>query len=95
VVAAWFAEGLPERALDARVTALEHGCLTHGEEADVRFHLGARAQRAGDLARAIGEYDQVLALEPGHRAALENRAHARLVTDPMGAVEDFARARAW
>jgi hypothetical protein len=94
LASALYAEALPERALDARVDALGRGCASPAEEADVRFHLGARLQLNGKLAEARAEYDRVLAIDPGHRAALVNRAYARLPMDPAGAQADLARALA-
>src|SRR5207249_1980731 len=80
--------------LDARAQALAHGCLTPSEEADVRFYLGARLQRAGQLGAARSEYDRALALRPDHAAALANRGFARLPSDPDGGRADLERALA-
>ena len=44
----------------------------------MRFYLGARLQRRGQLARAAAEYDRVLALRPDHARARVNRAWAIL-----------------
>jgi hypothetical protein len=90
---AMWAEADPERALDARIDALEHHCLWGADEADVRFHLGARLQRRGQLGRAADEYDRVLALVPDHAAALINRGWARLREKPSAARDDLLRAR--
>jgi tetratricopeptide (TPR) repeat protein len=75
------AEGDPERALDARADAAGRRCLAPRDEADVRFYLGARLQRAGQLARATAEYDRALALDPAHAAARRNRAWALLPSE--------------
>lgn len=93
LAATMWAEAEPERALDARIDALAHHCLAGADEADARFHLGARLQRDGQLARAAAEYDRVLALVPDHAAALINRGWARLRADPARAREDFEHAR--
>jgi tetratricopeptide (TPR) repeat protein len=85
-------EGATERALDVRVHALELGCLSAHEEAELRYFLGARAQREGHLERATSEYERVLELEPAHRRARLNRAYARLLTDPGLALMDFVAA---
>jgi hypothetical protein len=85
-------EGQLEGALDARERALAGGCLPARDEPWVRFHLGARHQRAGRLAQAIAEYDRVLALSPQHVDALTNRGFARLHSDPAGARADFEQA---
>ena len=82
-----------DRALDARLDALARGCLAPRREADVRFELASRWQRAGELDRAAAEYDRVLALAPDHAAALINRGYARLARDPAAARADFTRAR--
>jgi tetratricopeptide (TPR) repeat protein len=87
-------EGRPDRALDARVDALDRGCLSPQEEADVRFRLGARLLLAGRASDAAVEYDRVLAIEPKHVAALVNRGFARLVRDHDAARADFERALA-
>jgi hypothetical protein len=86
-------DGDPAGALEARHDALTRGCLTGAEEADVRFYLGARRQRAGDLAGAAAEYDRALALQPDDGRALINRGWARVVADPVAARADFLRAR--
>jgi tetratricopeptide (TPR) repeat protein len=75
---ALWAAGDPERALDARLDALDHGCLSPDDEADVRYHLGARLQRAGQLERAAVEYERVLRLHPDHQRARDNLGWARL-----------------
>ena len=72
------ADGDFDRALDARADALTAGCLHGADEADARFYLGARLQRAGHLARAAAEYDRVLALRPDDPRARTNRAWALL-----------------
>ena len=71
----------PTRALDARADALAAGCLHGADEADARFYLGARLQRAGHLARAAAEYDRVLALRPDDPRARTNRAWALLPSE--------------
>ena len=86
-------QGEPERALDARVDALGRHCLDAAAEAATRFYLGARLQRAGDVAAAAREYDRVLVLAPDHAAARINRGWARLRSDPAAARADFERAR--
>jgi tetratricopeptide (TPR) repeat protein len=86
-------EADPERALDARVDALAHGCLDAADEADTRFHLGARLQQGGELGRAAAEYDRVLQLAPDHVGALVNRGWARLRSDPSAARNDLEHAR--
>lgn len=86
-------EGDADGALDARRDALTRGCLGAVEEADVRFYLGARKQRIGDLAGAAGEYDRALLLAPNDARALVNRGWARLAVDPAAARTDFLRAR--
>jgi hypothetical protein len=83
-----------DRALDARLDALERGCLRTDEEADVRFRFGARLQLAGELARAAAEYDRVLAIAPDHVSARVNRGFARLASAPDAARADFERALA-
>jgi hypothetical protein len=93
LAATMWAEADPERALDARLDALERGCLAGADEADARFHLGARLQRGGDLVRAAAEYDRVLALAPDHVGALINRGWARLRSDPAAARNDLEHAR--
>ena len=79
LVAVLEGDGDIERALDARADALDHGCLSPRDEADARFYLGARLQRAGELARAVAEYDRVLALRPDDARA---RAQPRLGARP-------------
>ncbi|MCA1664215.1 MAG: hypothetical protein LC659_08100, partial [Myxococcales bacterium] len=69
-------DGDVERALDVRGDALDHGCLAPRDEADARFYVGARLQRAGELARAVAEYDRVLLLRPDDARARLNRAWA-------------------
>jgi tetratricopeptide (TPR) repeat protein len=86
--------GDPERALDARARALDAGCLTAAEEIPVRFHLGARWQRAGRAREALLAYERVLALAPEHVGALVNRGYLRLPVDGAGARADFTRALA-
>lgn len=87
-------EARPDAALEARVAALEHGCLSPREEASVRYYLGAAAQREGRLERATSEYDRALELDPRHRGARLNRAYARLLSDVPAALEDFLVAYA-
>ncbi len=82
-------DGDPERALDARADALAHGCLGPGDEAETRFYLGARLQRDGELARAVAEYDRVLALRPDHVAARTNRAWALLPSQIAQTLSDL------
>jgi hypothetical protein len=82
-------DGDPERALDARVDALAHDCLAPADEAETRYYLGARLQRAGELARATAEYDRVLALRPDHRRARINRAWAMLPPEIMRSLGDL------
>jgi hypothetical protein len=83
-------DGDPERALDARVDALAHDCLSPAEEADARFYLGARLQRRGELARAAAEYDRVLALRPGDARARINRAWAILPSEIARSLRDIS-----
>jgi tetratricopeptide (TPR) repeat protein len=92
LAAALEGDGDPERALDARSVALARGCPV--DEAEVRYFLGARLQREGQLTRARAEYDRVLALRPDDTRALTNRGFARLLDDPEGARADFSRALA-
>ncbi len=86
-------DGDSDGALDARRDALTRGCLRGAEEADARFYVGARLQRAGDLAGAARQYDRALAIAPDDARALVNRGWARLMTDPAAARADFVRAR--
>ncbi|HEX8952933.1 MAG TPA: hypothetical protein VF945_13850, partial [Polyangia bacterium] len=79
-----------ERALDARADALARGCpLSPAEEADARFYLGVRWQRQGQLARAVAEYDRVLALRPDDARARTNRAWALLPDEIARALRDI------
>lgn len=93
LAAALWDEGDPERAVDARIDALDHRCLGRDDEVDTRFYLGARLQRAGQVALAVAQYDRLLALAPDHAAALINRGWARLRSDPAGARVDLEHAR--
>ncbi len=77
-------------ALDARADALAHDCLSPAEEADARFYLGARWQRAGELARAAAEYDRVLALHPDDARARLNRAWALFPDEMRRAIRDLS-----
>jgi tetratricopeptide (TPR) repeat protein len=77
-----------DRALDARADALAAGCLSPSDEADARFYLGARLQRAGQLAAAAAEYDRVLALRPDDARARTNRAWALLPSEISRALRD-------
>jgi tetratricopeptide (TPR) repeat protein len=86
------ADGEAEAALDARFDALDRGCLTGDDEADVRFYRGARRQRAGELVAAAAEYDRVLAHRPDDARALVNRGWARLRSQPAQARADLERA---
>src|SRR5215831_3247066 len=94
LAAALYAEADPDRALDARAQALAHGCLSPNEEADLRFHLGARLQARGQLRGALSEYDRALALRPDDVFTLANRGFARLPFDPAAARADLERALA-
>ncbi|HEY2742976.1 MAG TPA: hypothetical protein VGL86_00075 [Polyangia bacterium] len=78
-----------DRALDARADALARGCLAPADEADTRFYLGARLQRRGELARAVVEYDRVLALRPDDARARTNRAWAVLPSEMSRALREL------
>ena len=93
LVAVLEGDGDFERALDARSDGLDHGCLSPRDEADARFYLGARWQRAGELARAVAEYNRVLALRPDDARARLNRAWALVPDELLRSLRDLvARA---
>jgi tetratricopeptide (TPR) repeat protein len=89
LVAVLEGDGDFERALDVRADALIHACLSPSDEADARFYLGARLQRAGQLARAVAEYDRVLALRPGDARARLNRAWALLPDELLRSLREI------
>lgn len=94
LAAALEGEGDPDRALSARARALDDRCLAPDEEAEVRYHLGARLQRDGRLAEAAAQYDLALARRPDDARALANRGFARLTSDRAAAEADLRRALA-
>ena len=89
LVAVLEGDGDFERALDVRGDALDRDCLGPADEAEARFYLGARLQRAGQLARAVAEYDRVLALRPDDARARLNRAWALLPDALAHALRDL------
>jgi tetratricopeptide (TPR) repeat protein len=94
LAAALDGEGDTDGALDARARALDGGCLAGADEAETRYRLGARLQRAGRLREAAAQYDRALTLEPDDARILANRGFARLYSDPSAARADLTRALA-
>ncbi|MGF1474024.1 MAG: tetratricopeptide repeat protein [Geminicoccaceae bacterium] len=66
-------QGQPERAVSLLCRALEAG----GDPVSEHFNLGNAFSAGGDVAKAIGHWTKVLAIEPHHGGALTNLGLAR------------------
>ncbi len=50
------------------------GVLRHPDNTDLHFNLGVACAMEGDLAEAAAQFEQALAIDPGHEKARENLA---------------------
>jgi putative PEP-CTERM system TPR-repeat lipoprotein len=64
----------------------------HPQDVEVRVNLAGHLVQAEQVSEALGQYEQALAIKPGHIVALNNLAWYSLETDPQRAIELAGRA---